>query len=129
MTPQKRARLYLRAAVMGFAGTVLSIAGEIWPLPDFVRGLAVGILLVSLLLLLIRRFRDEFIEQLWNAGASLAFVAVVFVYLFAPFAEGVVDGISVAAPRQDFLASSWVGSIALLAFFIGFHIKWLRASL
>lgn len=129
MTPDKRTRLYLTAAVMGFAGTIVAIAGELFALPDFVRGFALGILLVSLLLLLLRRLRDEYIEQLWNSGVSLAFVAVVLAFLFAPFIEGFLDGIAASAQRQDMVSTGWVGPLALFAFFTGFHLKWLRSAL
>ena len=129
MTPEKRTKMYLTSAVMWFAGTVVAIAGDMFALPDYLRGFAFGILLVALALLLLRRMRDEYIEQLWNAGVSLAFVAVVLAYLFAPFLEGLFDGLSAAAPRQDFVSSGWIGPLALLAFFVGFHVKWLRSAL
>lgn len=128
MTPAKRTEMYLTAAVMGFAATILFIAGEVFALPDLVRGFSLGLLLVSLLALLVRRLRDEFIERLWSAGASLAFAAVVLSFLFGPFLEGLFDGISAAAPRQDFFFASWVGPLALVAFFTGFHFAWWRNS-
>ena len=129
MTPAKRTSMYLTAAVMGLAGTVTAIAATAFDLPDFIKGFAVGILLVALVLLLRRRLRDEYIEQLWNAGTSWAFAAVVLAYLFTPFAEGLFDGISGNEAQQDLAVLEWIGPLALLAFFAGFHIKWLRTSL
>ncbi len=128
MSPEKRTRMYLTSAVMGFAATILMVAAQALDWPDFVKGLSIGLMLVSLLTLLVRRLRDEYIDQLWHAGTSLAFAAVVIVFLASPFVEGVVDGFTNAPPDQFFTAD-FVGPIALLAFFIGFHAKWLRTSL
>lgn len=128
MTPEKRTHMYLTSAVMGFAATILMIAGQILDLPDFVKGVAIGLMLVSLLTLLVRRLRDEFIDQLWHAGTSLAFAAVVIVFLASPFVEGIVDGFN-GSVRDQAITADFVGPVALLAFFVGFHLKWLRMSL
>lgn len=128
MTPEKRTRIYLTSAVMGFGATILLIVAAVLDWPDFVKGLSIGLLLVSLLTLLVRRLRDEYIQQLWNSGTSMAFAAVVIVFLFSPFIEGVIDGYS-QAPHQQDITAAFVGPVALLAFFIGFHFKWLRTSL
>ncbi|MBD59854.1 MAG: hypothetical protein CL808_07025 [Citromicrobium sp.] len=113
---------------MGFAATILMILAGAFDWPDFVKGLSIGLLLVSLVTLLLRRLRDEFIEQLWNSGVSLAFAAVVIVFLFSPFLEGFVDGFN-GSVRDQAITAEFVGPTALLAFFVGFHAKWLRSSL
>ncbi|MEL7689617.1 hypothetical protein [Citromicrobium bathyomarinum] len=128
MTPQKRTRMYLTSAVMGFVATILYILAATLDWPDFIRGLSIGVLLVSLLMLLLRRMRDEYIEQLWSAGTGLAFAAVVVIFLAAPFVEGFVDGFN-GSIRDQAITADFVGPAALLAFFVGFHIKWLRSSL
>ena len=128
MTRDKRTRLYLTAASMGFVATILMVVSNILDWPDFITGLSVGVLLVSLVMLLLRRFRDEYIEQLWNSGTGFAFVAVVASFAFAPFLEGVVDGFNGSA-RDQMISPEFVGPVALIAFFVGFHLKWLRSSL
>ena len=128
MTPDKRTRMYLTAAVMGLVATLLMIASLVFDWPDFVAGLSIGLLLVSLITLLRRRLRDEYIELLWNAGTSWAFAAVVLLFLISPFAEGFVDGLS-GAMRDPAITAAFIGPAALLAFFVGFHVKWLRTSL
>jgi|TARA_R100000049_G_C1954986_1_gene107635 hypothetical protein len=128
MTRDKRTRLYLTAALMGFAATILMVVSQILDWPDFVAGLSVGVLLVSLVMLLLRRFRDEYIEQLWNSGTGFAFVAVVTTFAFSPFIEGFVEGVTRSA-RDQMITPEFVGPIALIAFFVGFHLKWLRSSL
>ena len=125
MTATTKATRYLAAAHMGAVATVLAIASVAFDLPSFVRGLSVGVLLVSLIVLLTRRGRDEYITGLWNAGASFAFVAVVLWAFIGPFFEGLMDGIRGVAPGSS-IAMEMTGIVAVAAFFIAFHLKWLR---
>jgi hypothetical protein len=121
----KRARMILTAAHLGALATgclAFSIAFD-WP--DFFKGLPVGILLVSLLLLLHRRLRDEYFEQLWAAGVSLAFIATMAWTFFLPFVEGMIGGVAPPDSYPD-LPLTWTGIVCLAGFFIGFHAKLLR---
>ena len=127
MTSEKRTRMYLTSAVMGFGATLFWIVASALGWPDFVKGLSIGLLLVSLITLLLRRLRDEYIQQLWNAGTGFAFVAVVVLFLVSPFIEGFVAGFN-GAVRDQAITAELIGPAALLAFFIGFHFKWLRSS-
>ena len=128
LTPEKRTRIYLTAAVMGLVATLLLIASLVFDWPDLAKGIPIGLLIVSLITLLRRRLRDEYIELLWNAGTSWAFAAVVLLFLISPFVEGFVDGLN-GAVREPAITAAFIGPAALLAFFIGFHLKWLRTSL
>jgi hypothetical protein len=82
-------------------------------------------MVVPLAVMLIRRFRDEYIETLWQSGTSLAFAAVVFGFLVMPFLEGLYDGISGDKIGQD-IPAELTGFAAIVAFYVGFHIRWLR---
>jgi peptidoglycan/LPS O-acetylase OafA/YrhL len=126
MQREKRASMYMAAAHMGAIGTPLLLAALFLGWPDFVHGFAIGILLVSLSLLLWRRLRDEYIEQLWNAGTSWAFAAIVLCFLFLPFYQEMGAGRAPLVPQTDF-PPDWAGIAAITAFFVGFHIKWLRS--
>jgi len=88
----------------------------------------VGILLVSLIMLLFRKLRDEYVERLWASGASLAFAVLVIWFLVTPFAEGLIDALR-AGPRYRDLPLELAPALALVAFFIGFHAARLRVSL
>ena len=124
MKPEKRTSLYMTAAHMGAIGTPLLLVAIVLHWPDFAQGFFIGILVVSLTLLLWRRLRDEYIEQLWNAGTSWAFAVIVLWFLFLPFSlhlGGHVLDLQPAAPTD------WAGTSAIFAFFIGFHLKWLRS--
>jgi glucan phosphoethanolaminetransferase (alkaline phosphatase superfamily) len=125
MTPDKRTQLYLTAAHMGAIGTLVQVGAKMFEWHDFIAGVGVGIMLVALVVLLLQRLRDEYIEGLWRTGTSWAFVSVVVCFLFAPFLEGLVDGFLGSAKHQDWPIES-VGLLAILAFFTGFHFKWLR---
>jgi glucan phosphoethanolaminetransferase (alkaline phosphatase superfamily) len=127
MTPEKKTQMYLTAAVFGGGASVLLLCATAFAWPDFLQGLCVGVLLVSLLMLLVRSLRDEYIEGLWRAGTSAAFVALVLCFVFAPFFEGLYAGLTDAA-RQEHRPEGFVPMVAILAFFAGFHWKWLRTA-
>ncbi|WP_454599320.1 hypothetical protein [Qipengyuania sp. SM2507] len=124
MTHELRTRLYLVAAHIGGIATVLLAVSLSLALPDFVRGVSIGMLLVSLLMLLHRKLRDEYMEGLWNAGTSFAFVVTVAWFLFSLFVLGSFTDPTGLAPALNPYEAGLVCTIA--AFFIGFHIRWLR---
>lgn len=123
MTPEKRTSIYMVAAHMGAIGTPVLLGAIVLHWPDFVYGFSIGILVVSLTLILWRSLRDEYIEQLWNAGTSWAFAAIVLCFLFLPFFQELLSSAAARTP----VAPDWAGIAAITAFFIGFHIKWLRS--
>ena len=127
MTPDKKTQLYLTAAVMGGVASVMQLCAAIFAWRDFWQGVCVGLLLVSLLLLLVRSLRDEYIEGLWRAGTSAAFVVVVLCFVSAPFLEDFYAGLGAAA-RQQHRPDGFAPMIAILAFFLAFHVKWLRGA-
>jgi hypothetical protein len=121
--------MYIAAAYGGTIGTILFIAGETLVLPDFLHGVALGLMLGSLALLFVRRLRDEYFERLWNVGTSWAFATCVALFLAAPFvakALGFVAkalGDSPVAAFRDY-PGGWIGPLSILAFFAGFN--WAR---
>ena len=127
LTPaEKQARIYLVAAYMGAAGIVLCMAARLLAWPDFIQGFSIGILLVALLILILRRNRlDEYYRSLWSAGTSFAFAVLVLWFLFAPFAQGLVNSITSATYRD--MPSNWGAPLAILGFFVGFHVQRLRS--
>ena len=127
MSASHRATLYLVASYLGALATGALILALALDWPDIVHGFSIGVLLISLLMLLRRKLRDEYFDELWKAGASLAFVATVVWFLFAPFAEGFVHGLS-GAESGSYLPEGVTGIVAIAAFFIGFHGKRLRGA-
>jgi hypothetical protein len=125
MTPEARTKLYLIMAHLGGLATVSVVLTHGFGLPDFVKGLSIGLMIVPLVIMLVRRFRDEYIETLWQSGTSLAFAAVVAVFLVMPFFEGVYDGYTGNLSGRDIPADA-AGFAAIAAFYVGFHIRWLR---
>lgn len=121
---ERRAAAYMMAGHMGAAGTALFFAGQAFSLPDFIQGFAIGIMLASLTVLLLRKLRDEYVQQLWNRGVSWAFVAVVVLFLAAPFVAKITGQESATA--FDVLLGGWIAPIAIAAFFAGFYWEWLR---
>lgn len=125
MTAEKRTTLYLAMAHAGTCAIVLYLASTTLGWPDFVRGFSIGLLLVSLGMLLRRQLRDEYIQSLWTAGTSVAFVVLVIAFLFAPSLEGFLDGLTGLDQKMDSPASL-APALAILGFFVGFHLKRLR---
>lgn len=125
MTAEKRTKLYLTQAHLGALATIGVMLSYGLGLPDFVKGLSIGLMVVPLGVMLIRRFRDEYIETLWQAGTSLAFVVLVIGFLVLPGLEGFYDG-AAGNPKSQDIPAAFAGFAAIAAFYIGFHIRWLR---
>ncbi len=125
MTTEKRTKLYLTQAHVGALATIGVMVSYALALPDFVKGVSVGLMVVPLGVMLISRLRDEYIETLWQAGTSLAFAVLVIGYLMLPLLEGVYDGFTGNPSGQD-IPAHFAGFAAIVAFYTGFHIRWLR---
>lgn len=125
MTREDRTRLFLTAAHLGGLSVIGVVASFGLALPDFVKGLAIGLMVVPLAVMLIRRFRDEYIETLWQSGTSLAFACVVFGFLVLPVLEGFYDGFTGNRSGQDVPAEA-IAFATIAAFYIGFHYRWAR---
>lgn len=126
MTLEQSTKMYLTMAHLGGLATISVILVFAFHLPDFVKGLSMVLMVVPLCVMLVGRFRDEYIETLWQSGTSLAFAAMVFGFLFLPALEGFYDGLTGNQGEvRDITADTAVFS-AILAFYIGFHYHWLR---
>jgi hypothetical protein len=125
MTLADRTRLYLVMAHCGALGAIGVVLAFGLALPEFVKGLSIGVMIAPLAAMLARRLRDEYLEELWRSGTSLAFVAMVLMFLVMPFCEGVYDGFTGNGSGQDIPAEA-AGLGAIIAFYAGFHIRWLR---
>lgn len=124
ISTERKTDLYLAASWIGAAASVLHIIALALDWPDFVKGLGIGILLVALVTLLLRKLRDEYIERLWAAGTSAAFAVVVILFLAKPFVDGAFGFLTGAPYALD--VAGMTAPLALLAFFAGFHGARLR---
>ena len=124
MTLEERTKLYLIMAHLGGLATLSVFLTFGLELPDFFKGLSIGLMVVPLIVMLIRRFRDEYIETLWQSGTSLAFAALVFGFLALPFLEGFYDGFTGNESGRD-IPAEIAGFAAIVAFYTGFHIRWM----
>lgn len=125
MTLEDRTRTYLIMAHFGALATVCVLLSFGLDLPDFVKGLSIGMMVVPLVVMHVRRWRDEYIDTLWQAGTSLAFAAVVVGFLVLPFAEGIYDGFT-GSPADRGIPAEATLFAGILAFYGGFHLRWLR---
>jgi len=126
LTADQKAAMVITAAFMGSAAILLHIAAIALDLADFLRGLSIGLALVSLAILLIGKLRDEYLDGLWKQGASAAFATTVVLFLVRPFIiEGAFTGIDGARLGEAYAAL--VAPAAILAFFVGFYGARLRS--
>lgn len=125
MTLEKRTKTYLIAAHMGALATASVLLTFGLDMPDFVKGLSIGLMIVPLVVMLIRPFRDEYVETLWQSGTSLAFAAVIVGFLALPMLEGFYDGFTGTTDGPD-IPADVAAFAAIVAFYIGFHFRWLR---
>lgn len=127
MSASQRATLYLTFAHLGAIAAAVLVISTLADLPDFIVGFAIGALIVCLAMLLRRGLRDEYFEGLWQAGASLAFIATVVWYVLGPFAEGFIHGVG-GSDAGSIIPDGSTGIVAIAAFFTGFHGRMLRAT-
>ena len=83
-----------------------------------VRQIAYLILLAAMLVMHWTRNADEYVATIWRSSTNAAFVAIVFLLVFAPLLEGFWDGLTGNESGQDFTADSFGMPVALATFFI-----------
>ena len=126
MTKALKAQMYLKVAHAGAALMVaLGIAFAI-DLPDFLKGLIVGMLCVFVMLLFWSKMRDEYIERLWNVGTATAFIVTLCLTLLADIIHGFASATLDTPTGTPGIGAFNVGVAALAAFYIGFHVAMLR---
>lgn len=117
--PQK----YLAAAHAGALVLAGGVAAYAFDVPDFFKGLPVGMLLAIIFILFKRQLRDEYIERLWNAGTAAAFLMALASTLGVELVRGFTEkGVEMFATRP-LLTPLEVGALTLAAFFTAFHVE------
>lgn len=117
-----RANIFMGASWVGLAGLILIGGAEA---PSGSAALRMGgttLLIIGSFAMLFTRRADEYTERLWNAGASVAFAALLINFIGLAFVEGFIAGLT---DRE--IERSIPGDVALLlsivAFYIGLFVK------
>lgn len=76
------ADVFFASTITAALAAALLWATVIATLPDFVQGLAAGIIVASAAFMFLHHGRDEYTRTIWNAGTSAGF-SVVIVWLSA----------------------------------------------
>ena len=126
MTSISRPQKYLWAAHAGALVLITSIAAHALDMPDFFKGLSLGILLALIVILFRSRLRDEYIERLWNAGTAAAFLAALLCTLGVELVRGFADPATDVFATPPLFVPLEVGGLTLAAFFAAFHVEMLR---
>ena len=130
MPADRRVGLVLAMVHVGAAATLLLLATLVFDLPDFVDGLPQGVLLVALGVIFRRQLRDEYVQQLWDAGTAAAFVALTAGFLLAPVVVGLASRVAGAEwlPTSMTVKVQWPAAVALLGFHVGFYWRMLAGT-
>ena len=128
---ERRYALFLTMVHLGAAATLLLIATLLFDLPSFVDGLPLGMLLVAIGVIMSRKLRDDYVEQLWKAGAAAAFVAIIICFLVAPLTYGIIDDLAGGGLewRTYGIPIQLPAAVALTGFYIGFYWRLLTGGL
>ena len=120
---ERRYALFLTMVHLGAVATLLLIATLAFDLPSFVDGLPLGVIMV-------RKLRDDYVEQLWKAGTASAFVAVIICFLVAPLTYGVLDDLigGGVAWREYGIPVQLPAAVALIGFYAGFYWRLLAGG-
>jgi hypothetical protein len=117
-----RANIFMGASWAGLAG-MLIFTSALWVFPsDELRMLGAMPLLFGSLALLWTRKADEYTEGLWNAGASVAFGALLLSTFGLGFAQGFIDGL-LDRDSDDAISADAVLTLQIAAFYIGLFVK------
>lgn len=94
--------------------------------PDFVKGFAVGMLVVLVLVLFWSKLRDEYIQRLWNVGTAAAFIVTLGLTLLADIVTGFASATLDTPTGTPGIGAFNVGLAALAAFYVGFHVAMVK---
>ena len=117
-----KASIFMTTSWVGLAGLGLAIAGLAIPGIEVATLAGMIVATLSAIAMLWARKADEYTTGLWNAGASVAFGAMLLAYPGLPFAEGAYDGLTGAQRAQD-ISASIVPGLAVVSFYIGLFAK------
>lgn len=117
-----KASIFLGASWVGLSGLGVAITGLVASGPAAVHVAGMFIAILAAILLFWARKADEYTLGLWNAGASVAFGAMVIAYVGVPFAEGMYDGFMDKEQSRD-SSAALIPALAIFAFYIGLFWK------
>lgn len=123
-----KATAFLGASWVGLSGLGVAIMGIVASGPTAVHVAGMFVAIFAAILLFWARKADEYTLGLWNAGASVAFGAMVIAYLGVPSAEGMYDGFMGKEQNRD-LSADLIPALAIFAFYIGLFLKRLRGGM
>jgi hypothetical protein len=115
----RRASLFIAASWTGLGALVLTAVAAIAEAPLALTVPTLLLVIASSYVMLATRRADKYTEGLWNAGASLAFIALLVLSVGLPFVEGVYDGLRGYETSGREMPAQFGVTIAIAAFFVG----------
>lgn len=123
-----KATTFLGASWVGLSGLGVAITGIVASGPAAVHVAGMFVAIFAAILLFWARKADEYTLGLWNAGASVAFGAMVMAYVGVPFAEGMYVGFT-DKEQSDASSAALIPALAIFAFYFGLFWKRLRGGM
>jgi hypothetical protein len=112
----------MNASWVGLSGLVIAFGGALLSAPTGVAFAGIVTAILCAVVLLWARRADEFTQNLWNAGASVAFGTMLLTFPGLPAAEGFYDGVTANEGGQS-IPATIVPIFAIVAFYIGLFVK------
>ena len=117
-----KASIFMGASWIGLGGLAFALAGLAFEGSNAVFLSGWAVVALSNFVMLATRKADEYTLGLWNAGASVAFGAMLVLFFALPAFEGAYDGLTGAEKKQD-IPASFVPVLAIMTFNIGLFVK------
>lgn len=117
-----KASIFMNASLVGLAGLAVALGGAFLSAPSGIATAGIATAILCAVLLLWTRRADEFTNSLWNAGASIAFGAMLLAFPGLPMAEGFYDGLTGNESGRD-IPATVVPVLAIAAFYVGLFAK------
>lgn len=129
-----KASIFMSAGWVGLAGITVGFSQYFSDQLELVGGIGLMFAVFAGWTMFFTRNADEYTRGLWTSAASLAFAAVLLLFLGLPFAEGFYDGFMAglndtdpALAKRD-TTSDAVIFIAIVGFYIGLFWKRIRGG-
>lgn len=117
-----RASIFMGASWVGLSGLLLIAAAEAPSASADFRTGGTVLLIISSFAMLFTRRADEYTERLWNAGASVAFGALLISFIGLAFAEGFIEAL-MDRELQRTIPGDLALLLSIVAFYIGLFVK------
>lgn len=110
------------ASWTGLAGLLLTGGGHAASAPAAMTMIGIALTILGSFVMLFTRHAGEYTQRLWNAGASVAFGALLMLTAGLGFVEGLIEGFT-DTERERSVSADAALLLDIAAFYIGLFAK------